>query len=375
MIGVLGTGTHNRGAELMLLAICEHIRHRFPGHELAVPPGFGSREDLERYSLSTAEFFSPRIAAVLRVLLSAASRVSMRSITTVLDASGFAYSSRCAWGPGSLKQLAAGVQRFERFGINTILMPQALGPFDTPADRDNFRKIMRHSRLVFARDSESFRHVKDLGAPMDNVRLAPDFTNLVDSPRAADKSVDRRTVLIVPNLRMVDHGATPMDEYVRFLRAISDGVGRLGFKSIFLLHDPKGDSKVIERLRTADGLVRVLEATDPLELKAALGAAALVCGSRFHALVGSLSQAVPTLGMGWSHKYAELFKDYRSEDCLIEVGGRGRERLDGLLSDLLTGPGRLKRISLLEECAREQKTFARKMWAEVDAVIRERNRP
>src|SRR5690606_14730126 len=50
-----------------------------------------------------------------------------------------------------------------------------------------------------------------------------------------------------------------------------------------------------------------------------IGDSYLIVGSRFHALVSALSQNIPSIALGWSHKYKTLFSEFEVSDFSFEV--------------------------------------------------------
>jgi colanic acid/amylovoran biosynthesis protein len=68
-------------------------------------------------------------------------------------------------------------------------------------------------------------------------------------------------------------------------------------------------------------------------LKAMIGQCDLVVGSRFHSLVAALSQGVPSVALGWAHKYVELLGDFGQEDLVIDRGHLSEQEF----VDMVTG--------------------------------------
>jgi colanic acid/amylovoran biosynthesis protein len=86
-------------------------------------------------------------------------------------------------------------------------------------------------------------------------------------------------------------------------------------------------------------------------------------------LVSALSQGVPAVATGWSHKYTELFNDYGFPAGLLSIDNDA-SRVSEMLESIVEA-GAAKRIStqLLDKSHR-QKVLAEEMWSEVDAVIK-----
>lgn len=60
------------------------------------------------------------------------------------------------------------------------------------------------------------------------------------------------------------------------------------------------------------------------ELKGIIGLCDVFIGSRFHSIVASLSLSVPTLAVGWNHKYSELMSLFGQDQYLFDFNSEFR---------------------------------------------------
>lgn len=257
-----------------------------------------------------------------------------------------------------------------RMGIPIVLLPQALGPFEGQRIASAFRGLASHVDLIYARDPESYTAAVEASRMPERIRLSTDFTNLAPaSPLPPDVEGMQGRACIVPNARMLDKTAPEeADTYVDFLCRCATAVTECGVRPCILLHEAREDSAVADAVNEKLTFpLTVFTHADPRVLKGMLGAADFVIGSRFHALAGALSQAVPCIGTGWSHKYKALFEEYGCPDFLI--------RVDTELPDIigrirrLMGPDRQAHVSKLQEAGRILEGQTQEMWHAIDAVL------
>ncbi|MEP2774899.1 MAG: polysaccharide pyruvyl transferase family protein [Luteolibacter sp.] len=320
-IEIFGTGTHNRGAELMALAIAQRVRQRFPSARIVVPPQLWDFESRTRNGFFLNWDYVGKLAKTRCLLTKAASRrfpnvcgmIPPDEVDVVLDASGFAFSDQ--WGPETARILLRKMERAERKSQRLVFMPQAFGPFRNPEVARTCKDLLNRADLVFARDPKSLSEVRELGLSTD-VILSPDFTVGLPATACRFQGLPKTYSAIVPNRRMMDK-TTDQETYLSFIRTAVDMLRNAGLNPIFVLHDAKEDAKVVRKLPEAYQQLPIFEHSDPLILKHVLGRARCVVGSRFHALVSALSQGVPCIGAGWSHKYPELFKLFGCADMLV----------------------------------------------------------
>jgi len=372
MILLHGTGTHNKGAELMAIAVLEHFRARPNPPEFAVPPSFGNYRDRVKYGLWTllAERRFGRSKLVAWLAHSSFRKkyglVNENDVVAVLDASGFAFGDQ--HGPGPTQTMADHCRRWKRQRKKVILLPQAFGPFTGSAIRSACRVLVQNCDLVFAREEQSYQHLVDVVGQQPHIRMAPDFTPLVRGIIPEGWEPKDNILFVVPNMRMVDKtDQTTAERYIPFLADTIKAVLHNGLHAIILIHTPEDRDLVKPIQDICDFPLDVVEETCPLRLKGVLGTAYAVISSRFHALVGALSQGVPALALGWSHKYSQLMQDYGCPEAVAHVGDQ--VTLTRWLEAIVCEGTRKEIREHLNQRNQHLRTRVEEMWSAVDGVL------
>lgn len=349
VIEVAGAYSGNLGSRLMLHSVATELRRASPPVELAVWGGTVGPDDvwanrLHRVVTDRARA-GPRwslLAAPLRLggrsgaeLRQAHGLVSPSELDGLVDISGFALSDQR--GPARAEQYARLVESHAAAGRPVVLLPQSFGPFDDPAVAAPSARAVRAADLVVARDGRSVEHLDSLGVDGTTVMRSPDITFGVAVP--ARRAAGGGVVLLVPNRRVVTDRRTSWthDTYVRALAAAADAAAAGGRRVGVLLHSAEqGDADIADAVVRAAGVrVERIAPAAPVAAKEHLAAADAVVASRYHAAVGALSAGVPTVVVGWSHKYAELLADLGLPELLVtdeSASGVG-ERLRAVIDD------------------------------------------
>ncbi|WP_159502493.1 polysaccharide pyruvyl transferase family protein [Microbacterium sp. 18062] len=335
-VDVRGTNGSNMGAQLMLRAIVEKLSPQF---RLSAPPQMTAFDTRARLGLRQTLLWNqfPRISkalgpAIPKFVQREFGLVDHRGVTGVVDASGFAYSD--SFTRRRIRREAIFDAAWKSSGVPIVLLPQAFGPFEDQAKREWSRRVLNSASVVFARDRISLEYAQSLRVAAD-VRLCPDFTVPLAAPKIPSVSSEQ-FLAIVPNTKLVTTGKISEDSYAKLLIGYADAARKNGINALVIVHDA-GDAAIAERIASM-AQMGVFRSDDPLVLKAALSQAEMVVSSRFHAIVSALSGSVPTLALGWSHKYSELMHDFHvdnwvagldeePEDALTRLSARPRDQI------------------------------------------------
>jgi coenzyme F420-reducing hydrogenase beta subunit len=188
-----------------------------------------------------------------------------------------------------------------------VIFPQDTGSFKTVSRKVLMKMFLPHAELIIVRSEKSKKYLDDIG--IKNVYITPDLAFNFKSKVGYD--VKKPLVGIIPNMRIYER----IDEYVGIMSGLADHIcDNFNTNIIFLPHEFEVDRKddqfvieqIIDKIRNKNKVSTIKEELAADELKNIIGKLDILITSRFHGAVAGLSLCVPTLVIGWAHKYKEL---------------------------------------------------------------------
>lgn len=375
-----GGQIENKGDALMLLAVCDRLHQFNPNLRFVRQPWHGSYEERARMGFYQHSGAASRRLPFLRRWARDFARqmfkrygsryglVDEEEVAAVIDFSGMKYTD--AWGPDNTARQAQAIRRWARARKPIIMLPQTFGPFLHAESVAAAQTIVASCNRIYAREPASLEALTKVAGPQPHVRRSPDFTNLVKGIRPEYLDPGKRYAGICPNIwltKKVDD-----DKRGKYFDCLATCVSLLeghGLEPLIVLHAPFQDAELVPQLTKAIGKeVRVVREEHPVLLKGVIGSCELLVGSRFHALVGALSQEVPALGLGWAPKFGTLFDDYNCPEYMINALAP-RELIANRIERALVEPARTELIERLRRGCKQQVRSVELMWGEVEDAL------
>lgn len=375
-IELRGVEFTNKGAELMLYAILDQVKKRFPEAEFVMEYrrnrspitkhrelGIKTKFKFKRFR----SFFKMITPLIPTPFLNSLNFVKERQIKHVLDGSGFAFGDK--WGADKAgERLGDHIGKWKSEGKKIVLLPQAFGPFEQPDLKKQMHEILKYADLIYARDPISYDYLIQLRPDRKKIRLKPDFTNIIEGDKTEDVVNNDKNVAIIPNFKMIEATETRISrEYPAFLHKAINQVQEQGYSPFFLMHSLDKDEEIAEAINDKlDKSIPIIKETDPLKVKGLIGNSKAVITSRFHGLASALSQAIPCLTTGWSHKYQMILKDYDYSEGMCNVVDADVEEK---IIDILNSKTNQRIRAKLHHKALEQKKRSEEMWEEIFDIL------
>jgi len=388
---IVGGGFVNKGAEAMVLTVANALRKHLPDMHLYVRVRSHDLRQARDNGLTPVK--SDQSRWVIPSLPDKIRTARMYYKCKVMIHVG-GYQLGDPWGVELARSNARATKRCVRFGNLVFYMPQAWGPFSSPAIANAARYIIETATLSYVRDKTSLAEIEKLvGKGHPKVRFAPDIAWTFEG---ADLSVGRRlirdaglpekdsslTVCITPNLRVYKKfdGSGPSNEYIKYLCQLIEHLCAAHNGRVILIgHELRPDNSKVKDDRTlCNYVLSALDKSLPVahidkviaaaEIKSLIANCDLLISSRYHAIIAALSQGIPAAAIGWSHKYDELLAEVGLSSNLISIPKTDNETFEYI--DLIVG--RLAEIhDIITPRVEAMKTGARQVLDEVISKIRE----
>jgi polysaccharide pyruvyl transferase WcaK-like protein len=379
IIEIKGVEFENKGAHLMLLAIIDQVRRRWPMVQFALThsskASFADRSVVAKFrklnfrkNKIDINALTYSIPSILRGWLQRKCLVVEADIDMIIDASGFSYSDQ--W-PSKLRiyHLKNELKRFHRHGKPYMFMPQAFGPFINRTSRKRIGQSFKHAAMVCARDGRSYQYIEEITGPISNLFEYGDFTDLIQGFVPDSFDIGKKWACIVPNKNMVNVRNSNNVWLERYEPLLSEAIiyyQEKGLTPFFLNHEGEEDDELINRVNAALGSpIPVVRESNPLAVKGIIGASRAVLCSRYHGCVSAMSQGVACIGTSWSHKYELLYEEYQAGDLLLQSSSSSEQLREVIDLSLKTDSQLSNNIA---SRASELKIQSAAMWDDFQAV-------
>ncbi len=213
-------------------------------------------------------------------------------------------------------------------GTPVFKCAQAIGPFEGRLNRLVSKIFLPRVHTIVTRGRITHEFAEGLG--LDNLVAGADYAFSLEMDGTERDAVsrhvdlaffdDEQVVGVCPSVVMQKKVDAAGGNYAATIAAFIASLQAQGRKVALIPHSVRtGTDKthnndlplcrdIHGRLASRDGVLFVDRELSSQELRWLIGQCHLFVASRFHAMVSSLSMAVPTVVIGWSHKYREVLE-------------------------------------------------------------------
>lgn len=239
-------------------------------------------------------------------------------------------------------------------GTPVFKCAQASGPFKNPINRLCAKVFLPRVHTIISRGSITDGYLKGLG--LKNVVAGADYAfslSLTDKQTAnAKKAVDdnffkSRTVIgVSPSVVLQKKAEATGKDYKGIIVSFINSLTEQGYRVALVPHSARSSDKthnndlplcreVYQALADKVDVMFIDRELDSQVLRYIIGQCDYFVASRFHAMVSSLSMKVPTLVIGWSHKYKEVLEMFELEEWAFGQDKLTNDYLQQRFQDLI----------------------------------------
>jgi polysaccharide pyruvyl transferase WcaK-like protein len=319
MIAGLSLGG-NKGGPALLASLAALLRANLPGARIVMLSTAleNDRRWQDRYQVELVKRPSP--SALLQQMS------IYRGADLVIDMHGVKFSGKLSVASAAVAALPLVAPKLR--GISTVSFTQTYGPFESAASRLAAQFSLRAANLLYVREPQSAAILDSIGLtgkytlypdvaitlpcdPLEQIPISDAARRFIEQPFIG-MSISKKVVREELRKKLPARYRPLMTDLMRWL--LDKGQRLLLVPHVYTPYAPKdNDYELIEQVYgelkgqyPPDQLHMLTEDLPPEALKTIISRAHIFIGSRYHSLVASLSTGVPSISVGWSHKYQGL---------------------------------------------------------------------
>jgi polysaccharide pyruvyl transferase WcaK-like protein len=245
-------------------------------------------------------------------------------------------------------------------GVPVVKLSQALGPFEKALNRILAKKFLPKCQFVVARGEISEYHLETIGLPTRKYIQAADIAFLFEPKYSfSSENEDKITHLIkkleliktegkylislIPSSLVLKQSKTAE---INFIEKIITIITEASKKRIHFIVLPNASREGTNSLMNNDLMpiqamrerIKEIDSGDipyaidwvdyninTRSIRELVGMSDALITSRFHGMIAGLCQCIPTMVIGWSHKYQETLADFGVEQYAIDYRAELKE--------------------------------------------------
>lgn len=220
-------------------------------------------------------------------------------------------------------------------GVPIVKVAQAMGPFNNKLNRLAAKIILPKIKLIVARGDITASHLEEL--KLGNV---VQFSDIAFSLKCLDSEITAIESYLPKNISKGVIGISPSQvvyklcsslniDYLGILAEYTKEMAKQGYSCLIFPHSARtgtlathnNDLLVIQKMQVLLGneenITIISDELSAGELRALIGRCQILVASRFHAIISAMSMGIPTLVIGWSHKYSEVLAPFEMDRFVI----------------------------------------------------------
>jgi polysaccharide pyruvyl transferase WcaK-like protein len=323
----------NKGAEAMLEVLIIKLLNKYPDVTLYLE--VSSKEKYYR-DIFLKKFQNKNIKILLFTPKNILKpyNLDIKCIDCAIDIGGINFHG--GLNRGSFRNLA----RFFPFinnKIKLLFFTQDIGPSEKKLNTKMGRYILSKSNGIFTRSETSFNQVIN-NFKIDREKVFgpfPDSTLLYKTSDVYDGKLKENYIVLTPSAIMFTrHGIDYIKLFVKLYELLKDK-----YQVVILVHNftsnfNNSDLDICSKLHNlCPTSVLINENISTGKLKNILGNSKFSISSRYHVIVGSISQDIPSIAIGWNPKYESFLKLYNKKYWNIDFGSNSFKEIKNLLEN------------------------------------------